>query len=78
MRDHEAEKDLRQLQEAVFSGDVEVERLNDSVADYIGNRNSRMYLQTATKRKVIYWVCGIYVVIVAYGKYHYLLPWHVS
>jgi hypothetical protein len=78
MRDTEAENDLRQLQEAVFCGDADVERLNDSVADYIGNRNSKLYIKTAAKRKIIYWACGIYVAIIAYGKYHYLLPWHIS
>ena len=47
----------------------------ENVLDYIGNRNSKLYIKTTTKRKIIYWACGIYVFIIAYGKYHYLLPW---
>lgn len=78
MRDKEAERDLREMQEMVFAGNMKVERLNDAVADYIGSRDSKVYIKRATRSKVIIGLCTIYVAIIAYGRFHYLLPWHVS
>ena len=77
-RDKEAENDLRDMQEAVFAGNIPVDDFNDSVSDYIGSRDSKLYLKTATRRKFVYVVCGLYVAIIAYGQFHYLLPWHIS
>ena len=30
------------------------------------------------KRKIVWIACTLYVLIIAYGKFHYLLPWHVA
>jgi hypothetical protein len=78
MRDKDAGNDLRDMQEAVFAGNVKVEKYTNAIADYVGTRDSKLYLRTKTRRVIIYVACFMYVAIIAYGKFHYLLPWHVG